>query len=324
MGAFTLHSEGVGKKALDYRDEISLGLEREFGKSSKVRKLAAALADRVTLHSFETLDTDDSIPALARNDIRDGEFVKKAVESTLSRLLPTYKLPRFHFRLIDTGFGFVVDANLDYNALNVIYHKSVPEEHSSLSSAYLLAHILDARADLYFAAHYMAEPVTSSISSDIIGIRHFDFLRRRLKNMEEAELFTNVVAPDFPTIGEALNSGERSFAEFLVLLDKAAKFKEWIQKTNPDAGLIREYHKPVTATTWADRLGPKSVRFAVATGLGMLADMVAPTGLGTAAGMAIGAADALMLDRLIKGWRPNQFINDRYQPFVRPATNDRE
>jgi hypothetical protein len=324
MGAFTLHSEGLGKKALDYRDEISLGLEREFGKSTKVRKLAAALADRVTLHSFESLDTNDSIPALARNDIRDGKFVKKAVESKLARLLPTYKLPRFHFRLIDTGFGFVVDTNLDYNALNVVYQKSVPKEQIALSSAYLLAHILDARADLYFAAHYMAEPVTSSISSDIIGIRHFDFLRRRLKNMEEAELFTNVVAPDFPTIGEALNSGQRSFAEFLVLLDKAAKFKEWIQKTNPDAGLIREYHKAVTATTWADRLGPKSARFAVATGLGMLADMVAPTGLGTAAGVAIGAADALLLDRLIKGWRPNQFINDKYQPFVRPAKDDRE
>jgi hypothetical protein len=56
----------------------------------------------------------------------------------------------------------------------------------------------------------------------------------------------------------------------------------------------------------------------------MLADMVAPTGLGTTAEMAIGAADALLLDRLIKGWRPNQFINDRYQPFVRPTTDDRK
>jgi hypothetical protein len=40
----------------------------------------------------------------------------------------------------------------------------------------------------------------------------------------------------------------------------------------------------------------------------MLADLLAPTGLGTAARLGIGAADSLPLDKLLKGWRPGHFI----------------
>jgi hypothetical protein len=41
-----------------------------------------------------------------------------------------------------------------------------------------------------------------------------------------------------------------------------------------------------------------------------------PTGLGTAAGVSVGIADTFYLDRLIKGWRPNLFIEGPYKTFV--------
>jgi hypothetical protein len=321
LGGFELYSTGVGEKRLNYRDEIALSLERALGKSSQTRKLATAIADRAKLHRFKGETVDNSIPGMARADVRDQSFLKKAVVTTLSHLVPDYKLPQFHFRIFDTGRGFAVDTNLDFQAINAAYHKSVPPSHSTIDPAYLLAHILDARADLFFAAHYMAEPVTAPIYHDIIQIKHFDFLRRRYDNVAEAELFREMVVPEFPTIREVMNSGERSFAEFLRLLDKADKFKKWIQKANPDAGLVHEYHKAVTAQTWADKLAPKSARFAVATGLGLVADAIAPTGIGTAVGVSVGAADSFILDRLLKGWRPNQFIAGPYRKFVTPRSD---
>jgi hypothetical protein len=48
----------------------------------------------------------------------------------------------------------------------------------------------------------------------------------------------------------------------------------------------------------------------------MLADAAAPTGLGTSAGISVGAADSLLLDRLIKGWKPNQFIDGPIREFT--------
>jgi hypothetical protein len=125
-----------------------------------------------------------------------------------------------------------------------------------------------------------------------------------------------MVVPDFPSIREAINSGERTFSDFLRLLDKADKFKSWLQRTNPDAGLVQSYHKAATEQTWADKLPTKATRFFIATGMGLALEAVAPTGLSTIAGVGIGALDALYLDRFIKGWRPNHFIEAQYKDFV--------
>ena len=317
LGAVQLYSTGVGEKKLNYRDEIELALERERGKSAGTRRLARMIGDRVKLHRLRFEEPNESIPDLARRDLRDATFVKQAIVAVLNRLVPSYKLPQFHFRLLNVeAGGYVVDTNLDFDAINRVYHRNIPVSHSSISPAYLLVHILDARADLFFAAYYMAELVTAQVYSDIIGIKHFDFLMRRQQNVKEADQFIELSLPDFPTIREAINSGERTFAEFLVLLDKAEKFKKWIQKTNPDAGLVQEYHKAVTAETWADKLPSKGVRFAVATGIGLAAELIAPSGIALASGIGAGAFDTFILDRLLKGWRPNQFIEGPYKKFV--------
>ena len=135
-------------------------------------------------------------------------------------------------------------------------------------------------------------------------------------NVGDVEQFYDIIVPDFPTIRETLNQGSRTFAEFLILLDKAEKFKNWIRTSNPDVGLVQNYHRAARATTWADRLPSKSIRFAVASGIGLFAETLAPSGVGAAVGIGTGAVDSLLLDRVIKGWRPNQFIQGPYRAFV--------
>jgi hypothetical protein len=39
-------------------------------------------------------------------------------------------------------------------------------------------------------------------------------------------------------------------------------------------------------------------------------------GVGYAAGLGLGAVDAMWADKLIKGWRPDQFINGPLKSFI--------
>lgn len=306
------------KKVPHYKDEIAISLERALGANATTRKLINTITKRAKLHRFrESAEKEKIIPDLAQSDVSDHQFVHAAVLAALRHLLPSYiPPPDFRFELFDTGQGYAVDTNLNFDQLNNIYHQFVPVSHSSLSPEYLLAHMIDARADSYFAANYMAEIVTTPVYSDIMRLKHFDFLTRRDANMREIELFQETVLQDVPSLREVVNSGEKTIGDFLKLLDKAERFREWLQNTNVDTGMISNYYQAAVEKTWADKLPTKSVRFVMATGLGLLADLAMPTGVGTAAGISLGGADSLYLDRLIKGWRPNQFIEGPYRSFV--------
>lgn len=317
FGAFTFAGTQE-KKAPNYQDEIAVVLERALGKNKQTKRLVKALTDRVTLHRFkETAEKEKIIPDLARADVSDDGFVQAAVIRVLQYLLPSFKpSPDFRFKLFNTGQGYAVDTTLNFTDLNKIYHQSVSPSHSSLSSEYLLAHIIDARLDTYFAAYYMAEIITAPIYSDLIQLKHFDFLLRRQANIRELGLFSDAMLNDAPSLREVINSGERNISDFLKLLDQAERFREWLRNANADAGIVRNYYRSAIEKTWADKLPTKSIRFVVATGLGILADIMVPTGLGTVAGVAVGAADNFYLDRLLKGWRPNQFIEGPYREFI--------
>jgi amino acid transporter len=177
--------------------------------------------------------------------------------------------------------------------------------------------ILSLAANLNVFVEYLAEVVTSPVHSQIMRLKHYDFLRARDKSAAHLEVFRDVVLPDFPSIRETINSGERTISEFLKLLDQAQQFRGWLQAANPDRELLASYLRAATQSTWADNLPTKGARFAIITGMGMAVDTLLPTGLGTAAGVGLGAADALLLDKFIKGWRPNHFIEGPYKSFVK-------
>jgi hypothetical protein len=320
FGAFTFGGTKE-KKAPHYTDEITMRLEDSLGKGAATRKLVNTLLDRVALHRFkESREKEKLIADLAREDIGDASFIRQAVASVLKNLVPGYTPPtNFRFEVFNTGRGYAVDTNLDFDEINKHYHRLVSPSHSSITAAYLLTHVIDARLDSHFSAYYMAEIVTTSLLSEIIRLKHFEFLKRRTINVDQIGLFHETVLPDAPTIRETINSGGRNFADFLRLLDNAEKFRGWLQNANVDTSLIRSYYLAATEKTWADCLPTKSVRFVIASGLGALADLAMPTGIGTATGLATGAADSLFLDKLIKGWRPNQFIEGPYRSFVSGA-----
>jgi hypothetical protein len=203
---------------------------------------------------------------------------------------------------------------LDFIALNKSARSLNPSAEGTISVAHILVTILDARADTFFAAYYMAEPVTGPLSSEIMTLKHFEFLRRRSSNAGEIELFHELIVPSFPSVREALNSREQSFDEFVKFLPRAEKFKDFLTAANPDVGLIQTYQNAVTAKSWIETLPGKTIRFVVAAGTGLAASAV----VGPVGGLGVGIANTFLLDRLLKGWKPNRFIEGPYKKFVAP------
>jgi hypothetical protein len=93
-----------------------------------------------------------------------------------------------------------------------------------------------------------------------------------------------------------------------------------LTKKSPESDLIKEYYAEVTKETVADKLPGKTARFSVFTGLGLAADAVLTGGLGTVTGVSLGALDTFYLDKLLAGWKPNQFIDDQLLPVINKKT----
>lgn len=318
FGAMTLHGNVDGSKLRNHKEEIEEALVRELGRSRETERFAQRLADKAALHKYRGhREKEKVVPDLMRADLEDPAFVHAAVRSVLMHMVPGFTEDlQFEFRIFQSGMGdYFIDTDLNFEGLNEAYHTVVSDKDDILTPARILAEIQDARADTFFAAHYMAEPVTGAISSDIMRLKHFEFLRRRSANTEDIELFHEMVVPEFPTIREALNSGERSFFEFVKFLPQADRFKQFLTKANPDVGLVKSYQDEVTRKSWVETLPGKSIRFLVAAGTGLAASSVA----GPIGGLTVSATNTFLLDRLLKGWKPNRFIQGPYKRFVTPG-----
>jgi hypothetical protein len=235
----------------------------------------------------------------------------------VGELVPTFVVPHdWYFRPVLLGDQFTIDTNFDFSKLNEEYRKVVPPTHSTLSPAFLINHLLEARGAIFMGSKYLGELVIDPPTSLIIKLRCMELMRKRDAQVKEVDLFQEIYLPYAKTLRECLNSGERSFAEFLKLLDDAHKFKDWIGKQNPVKALVDEYYRSVTKDTWIDKLGTKAMRWAITTGLATLVEHFYPTGAAIAAAQGISALDATMLDRILKGWRPNHFVEGRLSAFV--------
>lgn len=247
------------------------------------------------------------ITGAAKRDLEDQAFLHSAVNEVL-RLTPGVPKNQeaVKFDIWDTSLGFYVLTDLDFKTINACRACAIPKL-DPITPAHLLSSVLDARADLALASFYGGDFVTSAAMSSIIRIRHVELLRRAGINADALSQFHSVNFPDCPTLGEAIDAGERRFDDFLRLLDKASRFKEWIAGVSPDEGLVRTYLRDATATGWVQKLPAKSLRYVITSAI----EAANPI-----AGVAAAIGDAFLVEKIFGGWRPNHFINNRLSPFL--------
>lgn len=288
------------------RIEISL---RSCGMNLRRAKAQAqAFVDAVPVKSFEKDDfVKGGIPNAARMDAKDRATLKGLLRAGLAAVPGGYDAGEgLEADYVLSDLGYFLFTNIDFAMVNK-RRASMRPALEPLTPAALFNLILESRADMHLAAFYGGDFITTTANSALVRWRQAYLFERADRNVEERAQFSELVLADCPSIREVVDSGERSFAEFLKVLDTAQKFKAWLTKANPDQKLVSQYIEALRADTWANKAPVKAIRYLFSLGTGY----VDPTG-----GVISGAADAFLIDRLLKGWRPNHFVDDRLKPFL--------
>ena len=296
---------------------VQEAFRRATGREGKSRRSAHRFLRFASVGSVnDGISHEHGVSELSRQDIEDPAYVRAAIEASLYHLLGGRTPLDWRFEVGRSPEGLLIRSDLDFAAITN-RHRSLFGGDTELSPALLADFLHQARVDLVLAARLESELLSSSVSSDIIKLK----LRNAVAGasnqgqVADARLFQNVVL-EGRTVGEVIRSGEKKFDDLLKLLDESQRFKDWLVNQPDEANLVREYYEAISRGTWVEKLPGKGLRFILCTGLGIAVDAILPTGFGTATGVAIGAADTFLLDRLLRGWKPNQFVERNLKPFV--------
>lgn len=134
------------------------------------------------------------------------------------------------------------------------------------------------------------------------------------KNLNSVSAFQRIILPESKDIETIINSKEKPFYDFIKLLEKAQEFKKWKKEIPEEKNFIEEYTKAISKnSTWIERLPIKIMRFIIFESLGATLDMLGSNGL---ASLGLSSFDSFIIDKLIKRWKPNQFISNNLRKFL--------
>jgi hypothetical protein len=322
VGAFQIHrcvaitlsgDQSVGQlKTVDAR--LPYELERQGLDRKTAKRFAAAFLARVPVRRFSGDHfVAGGVPDAARRDLLDPVFTRRAIRTALALTPGGYDPGEdLKFDIIDSDLGLHVFTDIDFARINA-RRAALSGTHDPITAAHLLSNVQDARADVSLASHYGGDFVTSQVVSSIIRARHEELLRRTSLNQEARCQFEEVVIPDMPTVAEIIDAGERSLSEFLVLLDRADRFKRWLNNVNPDEGVVRTYLRDVAAENWVNSLPSKGARYIITQALDATNPVI---------GVVAGIVDNFLIEKLLGGWRPNHFVKGSLAPFVREGSSE--
>jgi hypothetical protein len=298
---------------LKYQNLAPKFLQELTGKSGKGRRVANQLSKFV-----RPVQYDLSLPEEAREDAADEAYIKDMACALLQYFVPAYLIPDpCVFRLHKSDRGHRLETNIDFEKVNGIFRLRTDVSDATLTPAYLVSHVIGTRKDLRSAAEFSTDLAVSTPTSIVAACKFKNLVARRAGRDAEVQAFEDLTFNESRCIREAVNSGERNFDDVLRLVKAGMKFKEWLSKGSQDADLVKEYCREVTRAEWADKLPPKAARWALFAAASGVAGLLLTPVAGLAVGVGLSAGDSFLVDKLIKGWKPNQFVNGPLKEFVK-------
>ncbi len=268
------------------------------GPTGKIKKEARKIADKI-----KTEDRPKIILQTTKNKALDQNYALKSAKEIIINLVPEFDVAKVKFETQIRNNMIEVHDNINYVALNKLYHKYISPKHSSITPAFIFSHLLDSECDLNFASRRNSELATNKMSSNLIQQNITQIINSTHKSSEISLSFQEAVL-NGKTIRESYNNNLITFDELLILLKKSIKFKEWLEKdTNPDSKIVQEYINEIDKNSFLEKLPCKLLRFAIFSGIGV-------TITSSTAGIGLSAIDSFVMDKLFQGWKPNQFIRD--------------
>ncbi|WP_050470646.1 hypothetical protein, partial [Herbaspirillum chlorophenolicum] len=279
---FYLSGDATGAVANNRRERLYLTLAR-YGYDKKQReRLASIFIAKVPM---KRLTADDFvkggvIKAMVKG-LTNAPYLQAATRKIVENTVGAEDIRHdFKIDLFESEQEYIVTTDLDINAINNNRARFSPTL-DAITKASILTELLAATTDTHLAAYYGGELYTSKISSEVIKVRHAMLLTRIGIDRRELDNFHEIVLPNSPSLSEVINSGEKTFDDFLRVLDKSQKFREWIGGISPDANIVSEYMTSVTSVDWISGVKGKILRYVLGGAVG--------TATGDIGGLAIGA-----------------------------------
>jgi hypothetical protein len=269
-----------------------------------------------------TISYQENICDLVREDLNNKDYFKQAIIDIIKFYQPSLTLrpQEIEYELIKKESGFVFVSNLNYEEIN----RRIPNNPKGniINSTGLILNMLELRGNINIASDLGAEIVSSDLNTQLLRVKFHDIYNKVTKSQQDLYQFNEFVLNGGHAIREVINNGDKNFDDFFQILDKAEKFREWMKNIGENKNIIQEYHNAVTSKTWIDKLPSKAFRWSFFTSAGLLLDAILTNGLGTALGLGLSLGDALLLDKILKGWSPNVFIQNELKPFAKSSNEE--
>lgn len=309
-----LTKTATGTKRLDNTSYFEDQLRRLMGADTPSRRLQKQILELVPVRRInERAQGGTPISKLIYGEIERQPDLTPMVTTIIQEIAPRFSFPKnFYFRMIQLDEGFFCDTNLQIKEVegHLVF------QHPNFSVTDLLAICLDSRADIQLACDKGAELLSSDLTYRLANHLLVPVLQKTTTNMHDLEIFQQTYLSSTHAIAESINSGERTFDEFLSLLDRASKFRKFLKSAHPDKTLMENYYDAAISDTWAERLPTKAWRFAFFGGASLVSSIALGPVAGAVASLGLTAADDGIMDRILKGWRPHHFVNRHLKKFT--------
>jgi hypothetical protein len=283
---------------------------RQAARSPQARLAGYKFGRIISNFEHASFNQESVIQALA-----ESCSINSSVETMISNLAPEYQqVESLRFKInLKYSNVFTVDTNIDFEKVNISYGARTPSNHSILTSAFIVSQLQSAYTSAFYGAAFNSE-VSTSVLEAALGLHALEgVLNRRSAGTQNLGQFVELTLENTYAIREAVNKGRVTFYEVLTLLKSADKFRHWVAGVPDDKDLKTAYYQEVVKDSKFEKLPVKTSRWACFTAAGLGIDFLGAGGLGTAAGVALGAADTFLLDKWIAGWKPNHFVEGDFK-----------
>lgn len=314
LGAPNTSRFGYGmffKKGEDLESATYRAIHSVYKNSIKSSKNKNLILPYLTTHDYKSEVVDEFL--------KNKDFTTKTFKQAIQRTYPGYPIPLgSSFELEKTSPQdasektvsnvYRIETDFDLKGFeNELMKKSDDDRNFGFPVTYIMA-IANAIHDLKISSDFQTEISTNEISSEIIK-DIVEFVQIYYNNSESKIIdFKNCVIGNLPSIAETIDSGHKSFDDFLQLLNRSQKFSTFLRGVPFDANIVNEYINEVNAKDFTDNLFFKVARFVTSVNINFTASPVI--------GLPLEWGLDYLLDKL-KMWKPNQFVETDLKPFVK-------
>jgi hypothetical protein len=299
--------QGKGKESQNLVPHLFQELTWKEGRG---RRLARKLLSRISTKTYGGSDFDQSLHAIERAAYTDRLVPQILAAHGISQQLPV--APRF--RVHKENNAFVIDTNLDFESLNAEYKCHNPDH--SLDRGLILDILYEGYTELDFAASLATELAPTPAEAVIANERIISVLEASTRSFDRLSAFRSFAIPSNGSVAESINNGTRSFEDLRKLLSEAERFKKWVHSQPPEGDLAKAYIDEVTKDSWRTGSIAKNLRFVLFNAAQIAAGAAIAGSEGALAGVALAATDSYILDRLLTGWKPHQFVRGPLEKFL--------